>query len=279
MFPTADFGRSGIRCIDTHAHVFTRDLPLADLRRYTPDCDALPWDYLALLDAHGLSRGVLVQPSFLGTDNRYLMQVLGEHPERLRGVAVVDPLIDETQLRDMARAGVTGMRLNLFGLSNPALTRQPWRGLLERVNALDWHVEVHAQAERLPAILPALLDAGCRIVVDHFGRPAAVNDMTPLLRYADTGRVWVKLSAPYRNWADDGSGHAAALQAARELLNVFGAERLMWGSDWPHTEHKDRTCYAATLAWLAEWFTEWLDDPVLLRRVLADTPCVFFKFQ
>lgn len=275
MFPTADFGRPGILCIDTHAHVFERDLPLADGRRYTPDYDALPSDYLALLDAHGLSRGVLVQPSFLGTDNRYLAQVLDAHPQRLRGVAVVDPLIGEAQLRDLERSGVTGMRLNLFGLTDPALSRQPWRALLERIHALDWHVEVHAPAERLPAVLPALLETGCRIVIDHFGRPGAAGDMAPLLRHAATGRVWVKLSAPYRNWADDGAGHAAARKAARALLDAFGAERLMWGSDWPHTEHRDRTCYGASLAWLAEW----LDDPVLLERVLADTPSAFFKFQ
>ncbi|MGN6579603.1 MAG: amidohydrolase family protein [Bordetella sp.] len=275
MFPTADAGRSGIRCIDTHAHVFRRDLPLADQRRYTPDYDALPSDYLALLDAHGLDGGVLVQPSFLGTDNRYLLQVLAEHPERLRGVAVVDPLIGDVQLQELGQGGITGMRLNLLGMPTPALSARPWRGLIERVNALDWHVEIHAQAERLPALLPDLLAAGCRIVVDHFGRPGAAGDLAPLLRHADTGRVWVKLSAPYRNWADDGVGRAAARQAARELLDVFGADRLMWGSDWPHTEHRDRTRYAASLAWLGEW----LDDPVLLRRVLADTPRAFFKFQ
>ena len=275
MFPTADPGRPGIHRIDTHAHVFRRDLPLAGQRRYTPDYDALPSDYLALLDAHGLDRAVLVQPSFLGADNRYLAQVLGEHPERLRGVAVVDPLIGETQLRDLGQAGVTGMRLNLFGMPTPALSEEPWRGLLERINALDWHVEVHAQAERLPAILPALLEAGCRVVVDHFGRPGAANGMAYLLRHAETDRVWVKLSAPYRNWADDGAGRAAAREAARGLLKAFGAERLMWGSDWPHTEHRDRASYAASLQWLGEW----LDDPVALQRVLADTPRAFFKFQ
>jgi hypothetical protein len=59
--------------IDTHAHVFERGLPLANARRYAPGYDAPLSAYLAQLDAHGLSNGVLIQPSFLGTDNSYLL--------------------------------------------------------------------------------------------------------------------------------------------------------------------------------------------------------------
>ena len=62
--------------IDTHAHVFRQGLALADTRRHTPDYDATLTQYLALLDAHGVARGVLVQPSFLGTDNSHLVAAL-----------------------------------------------------------------------------------------------------------------------------------------------------------------------------------------------------------
>ena len=53
--------------------------------------------------------------------------------------------------------------------------------------------------------MPALLAAGCRVVIDHFGRPdPALGIADPgfayLLRQADSGQVWVKLAAPYRNW-------------------------------------------------------------------------------
>ena len=59
--------------IDTHAHVFERGLPLARHRRYVPDYDAPLDAYLNQLDRHGVSHGVLVQPSFLGTDCGYLL--------------------------------------------------------------------------------------------------------------------------------------------------------------------------------------------------------------
>lgn len=101
--------------IDTHAHIFRQDLPMVANRRYSPHYDALVEQYLAHLDAHGLSHGVLIQPSFLGTDNGFMVEALRLHPERLRGVAVVDVAITDAELDALAAAGVVGIRLNLIG--------------------------------------------------------------------------------------------------------------------------------------------------------------------
>ncbi|MFA1683633.1 MULTISPECIES: amidohydrolase family protein [Achromobacter] len=265
--------------VDSHAHVFLQGLALADTRRHTPDYDAPLAQYLGLLDAHGLSHGVLVQPSFLGTDNSHLLEALRAAPARLRGVAVVDTAIDEAALRALAAAGVVGIRLNLIGLAVPDLRTQPWQSLLARVNALGWHVEIHLQAARLADIMPALLQAGCRVVVDHFGRPdPALGVADPgfgyLLRQADSGRVWVKLSAPYRNWTGEACA-SAGREAARQLLDAYTPARLMWGSDWPHTEHRHLASYPASMRWLDDW----IDDPTQRRAVLAETPLRLFQFQ
>ena len=76
--------------IDTHAHVFARGLTLAEGRRYAPDYDAPVEDYLRRLDENGLSHGVLVQPSFLGTDNGFMLDALRRHPDRLRGIEAAE---------------------------------------------------------------------------------------------------------------------------------------------------------------------------------------------
>ncbi len=265
--------------VDTHAHVFHQGLALADTRRHTPDYDATLAEYLDLLDAHGMSHGVLVQPSFLGTDNSHLVQALRAAPARLRGVAVVALDITDTELQDVAAAGVVGIRLNLVGLDSPALQTPAWRSLLARVNALGWHVEIHLQAARLEGVMPALLAAGCRVVVDHFGRPdPALGVSDPgfqyLLRQADSGRVWVKLAAPYRNWAAAACAASGRL-ATQQLLDAYTPERLMWGSDWPHTEHRHLASYAAA----TQWLDAWIDDPAQRRAVLADTPLQLFQFK
>ncbi|MFY3433985.1 amidohydrolase family protein [Achromobacter mucicolens] len=265
--------------VDTHAHVFHQGLALADTRRHTPDYDATLAEYLGLLDAHGMRHGVLVQPSFLGTDNSHLVQALRAAPARLRGVAVVALDITDTELQDLAGAGVVGIRLNLVGLDSPALQTPAWQSLLARVNALGWHVEIHLQAARLDGVMPALLAAGCRIVVDHFGRPdPALGVSDPgfqyLLRQADSGRVWVKLAAPYRNWAAAACAASGRL-ATQQLLDAYTPERLMWGSDWPHTEHRHLASYAAA----TQWLDAWIDDPAQRRAVLADTPLQLFQFK
>lgn len=265
--------------VDTHAHVFHQGLALADTRRHTPDYDATLAEYLGLLDAHGLRHGVLVQPSFLGTDNSHLVEALRAAPARLRGVAVVAPDVAESELQDLAGAGVVGIRLNLVGLETPALETPAWQALLARVNALGWHVEIHLQAARLAGAMPALLAAGCRVVVDHFGRPdpaLGVSDagFQYLLRQADSGRVWVKLAAPYRNWAAAACAASGRL-ATQQLLDAYTPERLMWGSDWPHTEHRHLASYAAA----TQWLDAWIDDPAQRRAVLADTPLRLFQFQ
>jgi len=216
--------------VDSHAHVFLQRLPLASARRYAPAFDATPAQYLGLLDAHGITHGVLVQPSFLGNDNRFLLDTLRAHPGRLRGVVMTDPAADEKELASLDAAGVVGVRLNLVGQPLPDLGTSGWQTFLARLKALDWHLELHREAADLPALLDAALPAGCRIVVDHFGRPhAAQADGDPgfaaLLRRAASGRVWVKLSAAYRNARGVPQADAQGARAcARALLDAFGPE-------------------------------------------------------
>lgn len=267
-----------ITAIDSHAHVFRRGLPLASVRRHAPDYDALLRDYLALLDAHAVSHAVLVQPSFLGTDNSFLVEALRACPERLRGVVMIEPTITEEALTTLDRQGVCGIRLNLVGLPIPDYAQPDWQRLLARVRALDWHVELHRESRDLPLAGQPLLDAGCKLVVDHFGRPGAHSGDEEgfawlLERGAATGRVWVKLAAAYRSWPDQrGSAPRAAAQV---LLQSLGAERLLWGSDWPHTQHQALADYGSTWAALADW----VPDAQARRRILVDTPAQLFRFR
>jgi predicted TIM-barrel fold metal-dependent hydrolase len=260
--------------VDCHAHVFAAGLPLASDRRYTPEHDARVDQYLAQLDAHGIARGVLIQPSFLGTDNSFMCAALRAYPARLRGIAVVEPGISPATLDALAADGVVGIRLNLIGHTLPELQEAGWRGLLAAVAARGWHVEVHRRAADLEHLVPALLAAGVDVVIDHFGRPdPALGVDDPGFRYllslGHTGRVWVKLSGAYRNGAD------LACAAIPMLRQSFGLERLVWGSDWPHTLFETEIVYADTRSWLDAGIA----DPADRSIVLCTAPAMLYGWS
>jgi predicted TIM-barrel fold metal-dependent hydrolase len=267
-----------IRGVDAHAHVFTQALAFAGERRYTPQYDATLQDWRALLDAQGVSHGVLVQPSFLGSDNSYLLEALMLAPERLRGVAVVDPDVSHAQLQRMARLGVVGIRLNLVGKSLPDLGSAEWRPLLEQVAALGWHVELHRQIEDIPALVAALKPYGVKIVVDHFGRPRAAFGVThptfKALLALGGGDVWVKISGVYRLGGTDRENLAFAQAAIPLLIEHFGTDRLMWGSDWPHTQFEDQVSYASQFE-LLQQLVPW---PRQRQAILRDGAVALFGF-
>lgn len=258
-----------LSAVDTHAHIFQRGLPAVRSARYVPDYDATVADYLQQLDTHGVSHGVLVQPSFLGTDNSYLIDALRRYPARLRGVVVVEPTMAESALREFAAAGVAGVRLNLIGQEIPAFAAGPWPEFLLRLKSVDFFVEVQREARDLPKIVGPLLAAGLKVVVDHFGRPDPVSGIDDpgfryLLEQAASRRLWLKLSASYRNGSGD-TGAKIAAAAVPLARAAFGPERLLWGSDWPHTQFEKVASYAAARARLDEWIPDAGERAAILR--------------
>lgn len=231
--------------IDTHAHVFHRGLKLAPGRRYAPDYDAPLALYLEQLDRNGMSNGVLVQPSFLGTDNSYLVDCLNRANGRLRGIAVVDLAVSVDELRMLDRAGVVGVRLNLVGQPLPDLGAAEWKTLLGNVKSMGWQVEIQRNAADLAVLAPQLLDHDITVVLDHYALPdpklgVADSGFQSVLKLGTTRNVWVKVSAPYRNGV---AGEDFAKAAYPLLRNAYGLDRLLWGSDWPHTQFEASQSY------------------------------------
>ncbi len=260
--------------IDTHAHVFAASCAIAPGARYRPLGEAPVGEWLALQDAAGVGHGVLVQPSFLGSDNSYLLETLRAQPQRLRATVVIDPGIPVATLRQWNALGVRGIRLNTIGREHPEAYAKPeWKAVFKCLADLGWHVEVHSEGAAMAALLGVLETCPAPLVIDHFGRPDAKRGLAcpgvqVLLRIAEKQRVYVKLSAPYRLGAGDAGAYA------NFYLARLGAARLLWGSDWPWTQHEGRHSYAQTLGWLEEWIA----DEAARRVVLWDTPAELFGF-
>uniref|UniRef100_A0A7C2BFW4 Amidohydrolase-related domain-containing protein n=1 Tax=Pseudomonas graminis TaxID=158627 RepID=A0A7C2BFW4_9PSED len=265
--------------IDGHAHVFSRELDLTSARRYSPDYDATLAMYRHQLHQHGLSHGVLVQPSFLGTDNRYLLDALQQAPDQLRGVVVVERDISRAAMEEMDRLGVVGVRLNLMGKALPDFSEPQWRVFFRHVAALDWHVEVHRQVADMPALLAGLMPFGMKIVIDHLGRPDArlgfdQPGFRQMLELGRSGQLWMKVSGIYRLEGKAQENLDFARAALPLLVDTYGQQRLVWGSDWPHTQHERSVSYGSVVEHLQALGC----TAQLMRSLLIEAPQVLFDF-
>jgi predicted TIM-barrel fold metal-dependent hydrolase len=241
------------RSVDCHAHVFSANAPAVSGARYRP-AHAAPLDaWQDRWRATGITHGVVVQPSFLGTDNTEMLAAIARDPAHLRGVAVVDARIPQATLDALHAGGVRAVRLNLRGVADWSPYRTPeWRALLDRVSRRGWHVEMYFDPGRAVDVAGVLPEAPLAVVLDHFAMPrgknaAAEATFGAVKALAASRPVWCKLSAPYRLEGGDPQ------RFAQRLLETLGPDRLVWGSDWPWTNHEQSADYAMLREALDRW--------------------------
>lgn len=242
--------------------------------------------------ARGVSRFVVVQPSFYGTDNALLLETLDRLGAAGRGVAVVDPAATAPEaLAAMHARGVRGLRINLYSPVSARRVGPPeaaFAALTAAAAGMEWHVQVIAP---LPVLVrqAALLSASpVPVVIDHYGLywPAAPADAAgrALLDIVRRSHVWVKLSAPYRV-SDDPMRSRPDPAWLAALLAAAGG-RCLWGSDWPHTAPHDQAggpdvplpYREIPYARLLDDFIAALPSPELAEAVLVDNPARLYGF-
>ena len=271
---------------DCHIHIFgpADRFPLAQRRAYDPGL-ANAAAAMAMLDRLGLTRTVLVQPSVYGTDTACLVDALHRFDGRARGVAVIDPATASADTLDaLHQAGVRGLRLNWVDGDQrltPAELAMRLADLLPVAAGRGWHLLLHAPAGHLRAVSSRIAGAAVPIVLDHLAgvRADADRDMDFVVDLIADDGVWLKISAPYR--LADGPGPSARLGAFVRRLADRRPDRLLWGSDWPHTSaHRPGQRGIGframdTMHLLAD-LDRTLGDPVLARRILCDNPLVLY---
>jgi predicted TIM-barrel fold metal-dependent hydrolase len=267
--------------VDAHCHVFdTARFPFVPDAAYhpAPHESGTAAQFAAVLDAHGVSHAVLVNPtSGYGTDNRCMMAALRASNGRFRGIARVRPDTDDGTFTALHEAGVIGVRLDLVSDGVESLRHAAMPGLFARVRALGWHIQVQCERDQMHEAAPILRSAGVPLVVDHCGRPDATAPVSQpgfaaLLALGREGH-YVKLSGPFRFYrAFEPGARVEAFVAA--LLDAFTPQRCVWGSDWPFLRMPMRMDYGPVLANLARW----IPDEAQRRQVLWETPARLYGF-
>jgi predicted TIM-barrel fold metal-dependent hydrolase len=275
---------------DCHVHVIgpKRRYPLPTDARYTP-MDAPVGQLAAMLKRLGMERVVIVQPSFYGTDNTCLLDAMAELGNA-RGVAVLPEEVATRELDALNDHGVRGLRVNIatYGTASPEAMQRAVQTAARQAAEHGWHVQIFVPAAALEPLSPVLRASPVDTVIDHFGLldPDAPDDtLATLLQLLDTGKVWIKISGAYRITQDP--NHPGIDPVARALC-AANPERIVWGSDWPHTPHhglynpnraQESPFQDIDTAGLLALLPRWLQDDALVHRVLVDNPARLYGFE
>lgn len=245
---------------DTHVHIFEpANFSFASQRHFTPSTATraqleefqrcLKIDHFCI--AHGLS---------YGSDCTSLLTYLKHFGRSACGICVLDiDTVTNEMLNVYHAAGVRSVRLDFFRhkamhdlnqqlslIDSLSARLAQWGGATWSIQIQQPHIDYWGQLREKAATIPFPL------VVDHIGlivgrsmldkgvRPdIEVNGFEALLGALRDGNVWIKLSAPYR-CSNMGPGFDDLEDDIRSIA-AANPERILWGSDWPHTQrHEDR---------------------------------------
>ena len=260
---------------DCHMHIFDPRFEPSPHWKSAPPVAPVA-TYRKLQARLGTSRAVVVQPSTFGIDNRCTLDALAQFGKDARGVVVIEPEIGDSELQEMHTLGVRGVRVNF-------VTPQPWgvttaqrlRATANRVAAMGWHVQVFMTAEQILEMAGVLEGLPTMLVIDHLGQAAGTSHPAfgVICRLLEQDRAMVKLSGAYMGTQVGAPTYADNSQVARGYV-MAAPDRVVWGSDWPHTTETEKPDDADLLDLLLDW----APDDATRRKILVDNPRFLYGF-
>jgi predicted TIM-barrel fold metal-dependent hydrolase len=263
--------------IDAHVHVWTPDIKAYPLAGGYSVADMQPPSFtpeqlLAEARPVGVGRIVLIQMSFYGFDNRYMLDTMRRFGGVFSGVAVVDEHAADVgdTMRDLKKQGVRGFRIH------PAMRAVgPW--IESRGMAAMWKIGAEEQLAMCALVNPEALvplDTMCRkfpdtpVVIDHFARIGVdgvirETDLDNLCRLARHKNTHVKVSAFYA-LGKKAAPYTDLGPMIRRLVEAYSPKRLMWATDCPfqvqngHTYRDSIELVRSRLDFLSEEDREWV---------------------
>ena len=244
--------------IDAHSHVWTPDIKKYPLAPGYKVSDMQPPSFTAEeLQAEmmqvGVNRVVLIQMSFYGFDNSYMLDCMAKYPGMFSGVAVINQNGDNPtpEMLALKKKGVRGFRIapktkKVDEWLDGDCMEQMWNTGAKEGMAMCCLMN--------PDGLPAL-DKMCQkhrdttVVIDHLARIGVTGKIEPeevdmLCKMSKHPNVYVKVSAFYALGKKQMPYHDLA-PLIKKVYQAFGAKRLMWATDCPYQVQGDHTYKAS----------------------------------
>ena len=272
------------KIIDSHFHIWASEDEAKSFYPYaagqTPPQSlrnaATTEKLIDTINAAGVDGALIVQPINHKFDHSYVSEAIRQHPDKFKGMLLHDPSMPKHQavktLEDLLLLGFGGVRFNpyLWPKGLDMSSDEAALAVFHRCAQLNMPVGImcfqglHLHYNDILALITSCPDTTC--IIDHFGftalNPQGDENFVLLLQLAKFPNVVVKISALFRI---DQSNEAIRIQRFEPLLSAFGADRLMFGSDFPFvTETRDD--YIGAVQIVSEWC-----NPAARRAVMGGT--------
>ena len=259
--------KKDLRLIDGHAYCYPKTQQQKQYVYYPVARSSLFEDYINILHHKKMGGALLIQPSILGFNHRYLLESLSHGRTAtdmfFRGVANVPLNIHKDMIKQLTEGGIIGARLNLLHSGIPDLNSLEWKEFLKNINQAGWFLEIQIQGRYLPEILKPLLEKTHHLVIEHFALPETskefiVKDYDYLseLSEAHKDNLSITLTGPYRVFKNTDLKNSIGLcNLLVKLLisKLGGAQYLIWGSDWPFGHLAHNISYDDSIKWGNKW--------------------------
>ncbi len=256
------------KTIDSHLHVWATEAesttyPYASIHQTPPpsliDISSTT-SLLTQMKEHGVDGALIVQPINHQYDHRYVSNAIETYPDKFKGMMLFDPSTsinngDEavSRLEELVLKGFVGVRFNPYLFEGDSAMRMSDHegaiAVLKRCGELKLPVGIMCfkgiELHYDDIVTLCHISPTTPILLDHFGF-ASVDDNTQFDMVCQLGQthdnVHVKISAMFRVAGQHGSYPFDNVKKQRfdKLLEVYGPNRLMFGTDFPFiTEQKD----------------------------------------
>jgi D-galactarolactone isomerase len=261
---------------DTHMHFY--DGASAAPGTPNPGTFTVPM-YRELQKRLGLQRVIVVQPNAYRDDNRVTLSSIRDFGPDAKGVAVVKPGTPQAELERLTKAGICAVRI--MTLHGGMLGFDVMDQIMAQVHPFGWHANIQLDGRELPKYEAQIKRLPGKFVIDHTGKflEPVNTDSAPfrsLLNLVETGRCWVKLSAPYETSKTGAPKYEDVGRLAKALVKK-APERMLWASNWPHPSvPKDKRPSDEELL---DLLLDWAPDESARRKMLVDNPAELYGFK
>ena len=265
----------GNKVIDSHLHVWANKKESATQFPYSEGGEppeslqdvASTSSLLEQMDQNGVDGSLIVQPINHKFDHSYVLNAIKTHPNRFKGMLLFDPSLPTedaiTTLEDLTLKGFVGVRFNPYLW--PSTGEKQWvpmskpnssgLAVYKRCGELNMPVGVMCfqglqyHYDDIVELLKASPDT--TLILDHFGftalSPEGDEAFEKLLSLSTYPQVIIKVSALFRLNDDTSGFERVRTERFIPLLEKFGSNRLMFGTDFPFVLEQEPEKYDGTI--------------------------------